>query len=82
MKVNTEYQDRYGRYPMHVTGMKNLKELHEYLFNNYQGFKFAIVFDETHDEFEELEPGILVYFLDEIAEEVAAYADCEIVKRR
>lgn len=82
MKIKDGIQDKYGRYPLRVTGMKSLKELHEYLFSNYQGYKFAIVFDETKEEFEELEKEIFVYFLDEIAEEVAEYTDCEFVKKR
>lgn len=81
MKIKTDIPDRYGRYPLRVSGMKSLKELHEYLWHNYQGYKFAIVFDESKDEFEELEPGVLVYFLDEIVEEVAEYSDCKIIKK-
>ncbi len=81
MTVKTDLQDRNGKYPLRVTGMKNLNELHEYLYKNYWGSKFAIVFDETKDEYEPLEKEVFVYFLDEIVEEVASYADCEIRKK-
>lgn len=81
MKVKTDIPDRYGRYPLRVSGMKSLKELNNYLWQNYQGFKFAIVFDESKDEFEELEPEVLVYFLDTLVEEVAEYSDCKIIKK-
>ena len=81
MIVITDVNDRYGRCPLIFSGAKNLKEIHAYLWKNYFGYKFAIVFDETKDEFEELDSKIYVYFLDEIAEELAVYANYELVKK-
>lgn len=81
MTVKTDMEDQYGNYPLRVTGMKNLGELHEYLYRNYWGSKFAIIFDETKDEYEPFGKEVFVYFLDEIVEEVAIYADCEIRKK-
>lgn len=81
MRVIEGIEDKFGRCPLRVTGLKNLAELHEYLWHNYNGFKFAIVFDETKDEYEEYDKEILVYFLDELAGELASYADLNFTKK-
>ena len=54
MKVIQDVTDRFGRYPIIFKG-KNVKleDIHDWLFSHYQGYKFAIVIDETVDEFEE-----------------------------
>lgn len=54
MKVIQDVTDRFGRYPIIFKG-KNVKleDIHNWLFSHYQGYKFAIVIDETVDEFEE-----------------------------
>ena len=82
MKVITDNIDRHGRCPLIFSGAKNLKEIHEYLWKNYYGYKFAILFDETKDEYEEYDSKIYVYFLDEVAEELAEYGDYEFKKIR
>jgi len=74
MKVETDTQDKYGRWPIWFTGAK-LSEIHEYLYQNYQGYKFCIVFDETKDEYETYEKRVPVYFLDEIDAELKAYKE-------
>lgn len=75
MKVIEETQDRFGRHPIIFKG-KNVKleDIHNWLFSHFQGYKFAIVIDETIDEFEEqFTKLVYVYFLDEIKEELDAY---------
>lgn len=76
MKVyeGEEHEDRHGRYPLVFTGFKKLEEIHDYLFKHYYGYKFAIVFDETHDEWEPYGSEARVYFLDEVLEEAMLYA--------
>lgn len=75
MKVIEETQDRFGKYPIIFKG-RNIKfeDIHQWLFEHYQGYKFAIVIDETVDEFEEqFTKSVYVYFLDEIKEELEDY---------
>jgi hypothetical protein len=75
MKVIQDVADRFGRYPIIFKG-KNVKleAIHDWLFLHYQGYKFAIVIDETVDEFEEqFTKSVYVYFLDEITSELEAY---------
>lgn len=75
MKVIQDVADRFGRYPIIFKG-KNVKleDIHNWLFSHFQGYKFAIVIDETIDEFEEqFTKLVYVYFLDEIKEELDAY---------
>lgn len=84
MKVidNDSTQDRYGKYPIVFKGAKNLREVHDYLWRHYNGYKFAIIFDETKDEYEDYGTSILVYFLDEILDEAAEYANAKIVPKQ
>lgn len=77
MKVIVDKQDRCGRYPI-IFKNATIGQIHEYLFNNYNGYKFGMVFDETHDEFEEIN-AVYVYFLDELLDEAAAYANKQVV---
>lgn len=75
MKVIQDVADRFGRYPIIFKG-KNVKleDIHNWLFSHFQGYKFAIVIDETIDEFEEqFTKLVYVYFLDEIKEELEDY---------
>lgn len=75
MKVIQDVTDRFGRCPIIFKG-KNVKleDIHNWLFSHFQGYKFAIVIDETIDEFEEqFTKLVYVYFLDEIKEELDAY---------
>lgn len=69
--------DRFGKYPIIFKSAK-INEIHDYLFAHYQGYKFAIIFDETKDEWEPQEE-VYVYFLDEILEEAASYAGKKVV---
>ena len=75
MKVIQDVTDRFGRYPIIFKGRNiKLEDIHQWLFEHYQGYKFAIVIDETVDEFEEqFTKLVYVYFLDEIKEELEAY---------
>lgn len=77
MKVIQDVEDRFGRYPIIFKG-KNVKleDIHNWLFSHFQGYKFAIIIDETVDEFEEqFTKLVYVYFLDEIKEELDAYCN-------
>ncbi|MGN0444219.1 MAG: hypothetical protein ACI4F5_06365 [Acutalibacteraceae bacterium] len=74
-------KDSYGRCPIVFKGAKSLREIHDYLFKHYGGYKFAIVFDETVDEYYDYGKDIYVYFLDEILEEAAVYADCIVTDK-
>lgn len=72
MKVIEEKKDRFGRYCLWFYSY-NLKDIYEWLFTHYSGYKFAIVLDVMSDEYEPLDKPLPVYFLDEISEEVKAY---------
>lgn len=85
MKVNeTEKPDRYGEYPCcRVSGKDaNPQNIHEWLYRNYDGYKFAIIFDCTKDEWEELDKETPVYFLDAILDEVINYCGADAVRKR
>jgi len=73
--------DRFGRYPIVFKGYKNLEEVHQYLFNNYQGYHFVVIFDETKDEYEPYGKELRVYFSDEALDEIAYYSDKMVVKK-
>lgn len=87
MKVS-EYEktDRFGIYPaLWIKGKDaNPQKIYEALWSRYggQGYKFAIVFDCSKDEWEDLEKETPVYFLDEILEEAIDYCGLEEVRRR
>lgn len=78
---NDQTEDSLGRYSIIFKGAKNLGEIHNWLWEHYYGYKFAITFDETHDEYEEYPKEVRVYFMDEILEEAAEYADMAVVKK-
>lgn len=75
MKVIQDVTDRFGKYPIIFKGRNiKLEDIHQWLFEHYQGYKFAIVIDETVDEFEEqFTKLVYFYFLDEIREELETY---------
>ena len=75
MKVIQDVADRFGKSPIIFKGRNiKLEDIHQWLFEHYQGYKFAIVIDETVDEYEEqFTKSVYVYFLDEIKEELEAY---------
>ncbi len=80
-----EKPDRFGNYPIWIKGKDaNPQKIFEELFYKYggQGYKFAIIFDLSRDEFEDPEKETPVYFLDEILEEVIDYCGIEEVRRR
>ena len=75
IKENSDYQDRYGRYPV-LTCSKSTKlgDIHDKLWSMFpgEGYKFCIVFDESKDEYQDMNE-LDVLFLDEVKEEVLAY---------
>ena len=79
MKVIEDVQDKYGNYCIIFKSM-NLKAIHEWLYTHYSGngFKFAIVIDLSIDYDYEEPTETLVYFLDEITEEVLDYAGLKL----
>lgn len=58
----------------------NPRDIHQWLFSHYQGYKFAVVFDCTKDEWEYLEKNTPVYFLDTLDEEFLEYIGIQRVK--
>lgn len=87
MKVyEGEKTDRFGNYPAFWIKGKDAdpQKIHEELWRRYggQGYKFAIVFDCSKDEWEDPEKETPVYFLDTILEEIISYCGVEEVRRR
>ena len=83
MKINeSDKPDRYGTYPCcRISGRDATpQKMQEWLYYRYQGYKFAIVFDCTKDEFEEPEKETPVYFLDTVLDELLEYAGVESIK--
>ena len=83
MKVmENEKQDGFGGYPCcWVSGKDSCPQnIQEWLYRNYQGYKFAILFDCTKDEFEEPEKETPVYFLDTLFDEFLEYIGMDKVK--
>ena len=82
--IEEEREDRYGNYPIWVKGSDAIpQKIQEELFRRYggQGYKFAIVFDVSKDEWEEPEKETPVYFLDEILDELTVYCGAEKIRR-
>lgn len=81
-----EKTDRFGNYPaVWIKGKDaNPQKIHEELYTRYggQGYKFAIVFDCSADEWEDPEKETPVYFLDTILDELIFYCGPEEVRRR
>lgn len=85
MKVNeTENLDRFGIYPCcRVSGKDaNPQNIQEWLYRNYEGYKFTIIFDCTKDEWEEPDKETPVYFLDSILDEVINYCGADAIRKR
>ena len=74
MKVIEDVQDKYGNYCI-IFKSTNLRLIYDYSGN---GFKFAIVIDLSIDYDYEEPTETLVYFLDEITEEVLDYAGLKL----
>lgn len=72
MRVVMDKKDRYGRYPIWFSSC-NLSDIHDWLWENYQGYKFAIIIDTMVDEYAPIEKPVPVYFLDEVEKEVKHY---------
>lgn len=86
MRVNDEEKmDRFGKYPaIWIKGKDaNPQKIQNELYKRYggNGYKFAIVFDCSHDEWEEPEKETPVYFLDCLLEEIVDYCGAEEVRR-
>lgn len=79
VKVIEDVQDKYGNYCI-IFKSTNLKLIYEWLHTHYSGngFKFAIVIDLSIDYDYEEPTETLVYFLDEITEEVLDYAGLKL----
>ena len=80
-----EKTDRFGNYPILIKGKDaNPQKIHEELYRRYggQGFKFAIVFDCSKDEWEEPGRETPVYFLDAVLDELILYCGIEEARRR
>ena len=83
--IEEEKTDRFGNYPIWIKGKDaNPQKIFEELYRRYggQGYKFAIVFDCSADEWEDPEEETPVYFLDEILDELISYCGAEEVRRR
>lgn len=78
MKVteSEDQVDKYGRRYIKFTGVKKLQEIQDWLFDHYQGFKFAMEFDLYSDERQEINNEYWVYFFDELTESIMYYNDC------
>ncbi len=84
MKINeNEKTDRFGVYPCCWVSGKDAcpQNIQEWLYAHFQGYKFAIVFDCTKDEYEEVRE-VPVYFLDTMLKETVDYIGTEEVKQR
>ena len=80
-----EKTERFGNYHIWIKVKDAIpQKIHEELWRRYggQGYKFAIIFDCSQDEWEEPEKETPVYFLDEILEELLHYCGLEEVRRR
>lgn len=81
MTVIQDFEDNKGRYPLVFKGYKNLQEVHDYLWNNFQGYHFCVIFDVTKDEYEPFEKALYVYFSDEALLEIAEYSGKKVVPK-
>ncbi len=77
MKVteSEDQVDEYGRIYIKFTGVKKLQEIQDWLFDHYQGYKFAIEFDCYGDEHQEINNEYWVYFFDDLTESIMIYND-------
>lgn len=83
MKIREDdEQDRFGEYPCCWVSGKDAcpQNIQEWLYRHCQGYKFAILFDCTKDEFEEPEKETPVYFLDTIFDEFLDYIGSDKIK--
>lgn len=78
-------QDIYGRTPAaYITGSDATpQKIHDAIWKNGlsgAGYKFAMVFDESKDEYDDPPKETELYFLDDILEEVIEYVGAERVR--
>jgi len=84
MKIKeTDKPDRNGVYPCcWISGRDATpQKIYEWLFYHFQGYKFAVMFDCTKDEFEDMDKETPVYFADGILDEVLDYVGIDAVKK-
>lgn len=79
-------QDRYGRIPhAYITGADATpQKIHDAIWQSGlggMGYKFAIVIDMSHDEYEEPPKETELYFLDDLLEEVVEYVGTDNVRK-
>lgn len=74
--IVSDKEDRTGNFPIIFPASARVSEIHEWLFNHFgaEGYKFALIFDESKDEFEVMQKAH-VYWLDEIDKELQAYKE-------
>ena len=87
MTVNECFEDKYGRSCIVFSGAKKFSDVYDWLFNHYNGYKFAVLLDCSMSEYPEPDSKIYVHFLDELHDEVAMEAgyiraDKDTFKRR
>lgn len=79
MKIieNNDKEDFAGRYPICSVKCSELVKLVDWLYRNYQGYKFGIVIDVYGEEYPVPEKPsdfkVDVLFLDEVFDEAVAY---------
>lgn len=86
LKVKDEEKaDRYGIYPaLRIAGKDACPEkIFDELWNRFggQGYKFAILYDVSKDEYETPEKETLVYFLDGLLREMISYVGAEELRK-
>lgn len=74
MTVDENFTDKHGRSCLVFSGAKKFSDVYDWLFNHYNGYKFAIILDCSMSEHPETENKIYVNFLDELHEEAALEA--------
>lgn len=79
-------KDIYGRSPAaYITGADATpQKIHDAIWKNGlggDGYKFAMVFDESKDEYEEPPKETELYFLDDLLEEVVEYMGADNVRK-
>lgn len=80
MRIITDKKDRFGNFPIWFNS-HNLRDINDYLQSRYDGFKFAIIIDASKGECGPLEKPLPVYFMGDIAEEVAQEAYKKLIDK-
>lgn len=74
-------EDSFGKPCIIFPKNAKIQDIYEYLHKNYFGYKFCIVIDCMHDEYEEL-GNICVNFFGDMADEAADLNDNVVVTNR